>query len=76
MVNYELGWRAVIRNSFFIPFAQLGTTLLCLAIVASIAIVFLILPVTVLMAGSVTAYLLYIMCRRAFQRIEALKNKS
>jgi uncharacterized membrane protein YesL len=76
MVNYEFDWRAVIRNSFFIAFAQLGTTLLCLVIIVLITILFLILPVTVLMAGSVTAYLLYIMCQRAFQRIEALKNKS
>jgi uncharacterized membrane protein YesL len=76
MVNYDLGWRAIIKNSFFIAFGQLGTTLLCLVIIALAAIICYIVPLAALVVGSVTAYFIYLMCSRAFRRIEQMQGRS
>jgi uncharacterized membrane protein YesL len=74
MVNYEGRWLSVIKNSFLIALAQPGTTILCLIVVAlALAAVYYVVA-TVLIAGSGTAYVLYLLCKRAFDRIEALKD--
>ena len=73
MVNYEGRWLNVIKNSFLIAIAQPGTTVLCILVVAlALVAVYYVLP-AVLIAGSGTAYVLYLLCKRAFDRIEALK---
>ncbi len=74
MVNYEGRWRNVIKNSFLIAIAQPGTTILCIVVVALALVVVYYVPAVVLVAGSGTAYLQYLLCRRAFDRIEALKG--
>jgi len=74
MVNYEGNWRSVIKNSFLIAISQPGTTFLCLLLVALVLAMIPYVPATMLLAGSSTAYLLYFFCRRAFQRVEALKG--
>lgn len=76
MVNYQLSWWNLVRNSFLIAISQLGTTALCLPVVGLAAVVVFYLPVTILLVGSVTAYLLYFLCQRAFLRIEAQKERS
>ncbi|MEO8285177.1 MAG: DUF624 domain-containing protein [Chloroflexota bacterium] len=76
MVNYEASWQTVLRNAFLIAVSQLGKTFLCLVIVFFMLILVLYLPVTLFFAGSVTAYLVYTVCRRGFDRIEALKGLS
>jgi uncharacterized membrane protein YesL len=74
MVNYETHWRNVIKNSFLIAISQLGTTLLCLLVVALSIILLYLLPILGLAAGSGTACLIYFLCGRAFRRIEAQKG--
>jgi uncharacterized membrane protein YesL len=74
MVNYELGWRGLIRNAFLIAVSQLGTTFACLMIVLLAVVAVLYLQATILVVGSVTAYFIYTLCHRAFLRIEALKD--
>jgi uncharacterized membrane protein YesL len=74
MVNYENDWRRVIKNSFLISISQLGTTLLCIFVCALMLLVVLSIPIAGLLAGSVTAYAVYSLCKRAFSRIEAAKE--
>ncbi len=74
MVNYEGGWRSVVRNSFLIAVSQPGTTIPCVVILALALVLVYYVPPLTLIAGSVTAYLIYLFCKRAFDRIEALKG--
>lgn len=74
MVNYEARWRTVVKNSFLIAISQPGTTILCVIVVAAALVVTFYVPVAVLIAGSGTAYIVYLLCTRAFDRIEALKG--
>lgn len=74
MVNYKLGWWHVMKNSVVIALSQFGITISCLLIVGFMTWMFFYVPMTVLLSGSVTAYLVYSLCSRAFQRVEALKR--
>ena len=76
MVNYVNDWRTVIKNSFLISLSQLWITLLCVLICVVMLFVVLLVPVTGLLAGSLTAYAVYALCKRAFSRIEAAKASS
>ncbi len=76
MVNYASNWRLVIRNSFLISLSQLWITLLCALICVVMLFVVLYVPVTGLLAGSVTAYAVYSLCKRGFNRVEAAKASS
>ena len=74
MVQYNLGAWNVVRNAFLISLSQFGTTLLCLLIIAVAAVLYFVLPPAAMVGGSGTASLLYFLCRRAFRRVEALKD--
>jgi uncharacterized membrane protein YesL len=76
MVNYEGRWVNVIKNAFLIAIIQPGTTIPCILVVAVAFFVVYYAPVSALIVGSGTAYLLYLLCRRAFDRIEVLKGIS
>ena len=66
---------AVLKNSFLISLSQLGITLLCVVVCVAMLFIVLTIPVTRLLAGSVTAYAVYTLCKRAFSRIEAAKQR-
>jgi uncharacterized membrane protein YesL len=74
MVNYTSDWRQVIRNSFLISLSQLGTTVMCLVICGVMLLIVLLVPLAGLLAGSLTSYSVYSLCKRAFSRIEAAKE--
>jgi uncharacterized membrane protein YesL len=74
MANYNIKWWNVIKNSAIIALSQFGITFLCLLIVGFMILLFFYLPMTVLLSGSVTAYLVYVLCDRAFRRVEALQH--
>jgi uncharacterized membrane protein YesL len=74
MVNYEGRWRSVIKNSFLIAVSQPVPTILSLLVVALALAIIYYVPPAMLIAGSGTAYILYVLCKRAFDRIEALKG--
>jgi uncharacterized membrane protein YesL len=76
MVHYEARWWIVFKNSLLIALSRLGATLLCLVFVAFVLLVLLYLPVALLIAGSTTAYVVYSLCNRGFDRIEELKKRS
>jgi uncharacterized membrane protein YesL len=74
MVNYELDWKAVIKNSLLFSAARPLTTLQCLLTVAVALFLVVTLWITIFVAASVTAYAVYFLCERSFKRVESLKG--
>lgn len=72
MVNYDLNWTRVLRNSLLLSLSQLTTTLQCLLVVALMGALFVLLPASILVLGSTAAYLIYWLCDRSFRKIPAL----
>ena len=71
MVHYEMGWRALIKNSLLLAVGRLPTTAACLLFVAVMAVLTVVLPILILITGSVTAYVVYGLCDREFRKIDA-----
>ena len=71
MVQFRTGWWQVIKNSFFIAFSRpgLAPTFLCFLIVALAGLVLYYVPLSFLITGSVTAYLIYNLCHRVFGQL-------
>jgi uncharacterized membrane protein YesL len=74
MVNYELDWKGVIKNSFLFSIARPLATLQCLLTVAVALFVIASLWVTIFVAPSATAYAIYFLCDRAFKNVESLRG--
>jgi uncharacterized membrane protein YesL len=74
IVNYELDWKAVIRNSILFSVARPLTTLQCLLTVAVALFVVASLWITIFVVASATAYAIYFLCDRAFKNVESLKD--
>jgi uncharacterized membrane protein YesL len=74
MVNYELDWKGVIKNSFLFSSARPLATLQCLLTVAVALFVIASLWVTIFVAPSATAYAIYFLCDRAFKNVESLRG--
>ncbi len=74
IVNYELDWKAVIRNSLLFSVARPLTTLQCLLTLAVALFVVVSLWITLFVAASATAYAIYFLCDRSFRNVESLKG--
>lgn len=74
MVHYDARWTMVMKNSLLLSVSQPATTVLCLLVVAAMAGATLLLPPVGLVAGSVTAYCVYRLCERAFDRVASIKD--
>lgn len=74
MVGFEARWSQVLKNSLRWSVSQPVTTVLCLLVLTTSVAVFLILPVTLLILGSVSSYVIYRLCDRSFQKVLALKG--
>lgn len=74
MVNYELKWMAVLRNALLLSVSQLPTTLLCLLVMAAAVLAVQLFYYALLILGSVTAYLVYMLCEKSFRKVENLKS--
>lgn len=74
MVNYELDWKAVIKNSLFFSIARPLTTLQCLLTVGVALFAVATLWIAIFVTVSATAYAIYFLCDRAFKNVEALKG--
>ena len=71
MVHYEMGWKTLIKNSLLISIGRLPTTAACLLFVAVVAGLTAVLPLLILITGSVTAYVVYRLCGREFDKLDA-----
>jgi len=74
MVNYELDWKAVIKNSLLFSIARPLTTLQCLLTVAVALFVVATLWIAIFVVASATAYAIYYVCDRTFKNVESLKG--
>ena len=70
MVHYDTRWTAVPKNVLLLSIGRLPTTLLCLLTVAAMATLTFVVPVLILITGSVTAYAVYRLCDREFRKID------
>ena len=71
MVHYEMGWKALVKNSLLFSIGRLPTTAACLLFLAAVAVLTAILPVLILITGSVTASVIYGLCGREFAKLDA-----
>jgi uncharacterized membrane protein YesL len=71
MVQFRTGWWQAIKNSFLIAFSRpgLAPTFLCFLIVALAGLALYYVPLSFLIAGSVTAYLIYNLCHQVFGQL-------
>ncbi len=71
MVHYEMGWKALVKNSLLFSIARLPTTAACLLFVAAMTVLTATLPILILITGSVSAYVVYGLCAREFAKLDA-----
>ena len=71
MVHYEAGWRSLIKNALLFSIARLPTTVACLFFVAVMAGLTFVFPLLIFITGSVTAYVVYRLCAREFEKLDA-----
>lgn len=74
MVNFNARWTDVIRNALLFSVGGPITTLLCLIVFGAAVLAFLFLPVSIFVSGSITAYLVYRLCDRTFEKVARLKG--
>ena len=74
LVSYETTWFGVIRNAFFISASQPAITISGLVLTVAMVVLFYFAPITIVLSGSITAYLLYALCNRAFQHVTPQDN--
>ena len=72
MVHFDTTWPVVLKNSLLLGIGRLLTTVQCLLVVVITVSVSFFAPFTLLITGSITAYLVYRLCDREFRRVEAL----
>jgi uncharacterized membrane protein YesL len=76
MVHYETDWRTVIKNSLLISIGRLPTTLACLLLGVVMVGLTVIVPLLVVITGSITAYVIYRLCDREFNKIDATSGNA
>jgi uncharacterized membrane protein YesL len=69
MVHYETSAFGVVRNSFVIARSQPAITLLAALLLVAFVLLYAYFPGLLLLTGSLTIYLLYVVCNKAFQRV-------
>ncbi len=75
LVTYHLSLMRTLKYALILSMARLSVTMLCLLIVASIVLLTYLVPLLLLIAGSVTASLVYRLCRGVFDTIEASERE-
>ncbi|WP_078544690.1 YesL family protein [Litchfieldia alkalitelluris] len=71
MVNYELRTFQVMKNSFIYSMTFFPYTLLGVLVILGIGVLFLWIPYTTLVSFSSGAYLVYLICNHAFEKISS-----
>lgn len=74
MVHYRISWLQIIKNSFLIALSSPIETVLCLAIIVLGSLMIIYFPVSFLIMGSFTAYLIYRLTDRAFQKVTTMPD--
>lgn len=58
-VNFQLSIKGIIKNALFFAIGKIGTTILCLMIIASIVVICYFIPFLLWVVGSITAFFVY-----------------
>lgn len=74
VVNLDTNWLGILRNVFLLTGARLGEAALCLLFVLCMALLTVSIPPTILVTGGATAYLVYTLYARAFERVVLMKQ--
>jgi len=69
LVQFDVGPVGVVRTAFLLTFARPLVTLAALAVLAGAAFVVVSLPITLIVAGSATAWAVYWCCDSTFRRV-------
>lgn len=75
MVHYDASWPVVLKTSLLLSVGQLSTTVLCLLVAAVMVGISFFAPVSLLITGSLTAYIVYRLCDRAFRRVQSISGR-
>ncbi len=70
MVHYDTKWTVVPKNALLLSIGRLPTTLSCLLILVAMATLTFVVPILILITGSLTAYAVYRLCDREFRKID------
>jgi uncharacterized membrane protein YesL len=71
MVHYETDWKTVIKNSLLLSIGRLPTTVVGLVFSVVMVGLTVVVPLLVIITGSITAYVVYRLCDREFRKIDA-----
>lgn len=74
MVNYQLNWLEVIKNSFLFSLGHPLTSLLGIFILTVVIMLTFIIPISFLVLSSTAAYFIYYFCGKSFNKVEMNKN--
>lgn len=74
MANYDAPWQTVVRNACLFALAYPLVTVGCVSLLATAAVIVLVAPIAVAVAGSTTAWGVYRLCDRAFAAAERRKG--
>lgn len=58
-VNFQLSIKGIVKNAFLFTVGKIGTTFLCLMIIASIVTICYFIPFLLWVVGSITAFFVY-----------------
>ncbi|MCR2822479.1 YesL family protein [Lederbergia panacisoli] len=72
MVHYKTRFTILIKNSFLFSISQLWVTVVCGIIFLLTALISYFIPITTIIIWSIGFYLIYTLCHRSFNKIEAL----
>ena len=70
MVHYEADWKTVIKNALLMSIGRLPTTVVCLVFLVVMVGLTMFVPFLVIITGSLTAYVVYMLCDREFRKID------
>lgn len=74
MVHYKLTWTAVIKTSFLLSISQFIKTILAMLVFILMCFLIIIFPFLFFILFSAAAYMIYLICHKAFEEIEKIKR--
>jgi uncharacterized membrane protein YesL len=76
MVHYEADWKTVLKNSLLMAIGRLPTTVMCLVFVVVTVGITVVVPFLLIITGSITAYVVYRLCDREFNKIDTASGNA
>ena len=74
MVHYDTKWTALPKNALLLAVGRLPTTAACLLAISTAVVLTFLVPPLILISGSLTAFVVYLLCDREFRKIDAARG--